>query len=129
LPCRKGPPNGPVGLRVSAMRHGVTGTKLKPVSVESTVNAAEAVLPLPPFSEIIAGAGSMKIGVAVGEGLRTGVEVAAVRTTDADAGLDVPPTAPPQPAKKNIMRDKQISEKVPEARNESWRRIDYLSAI
>lgn len=78
LPCRKGPPNGPAGLRVSAMRHGVTGTKLKPVSVESTVNGAEAVLPVPPFSDIIAGVRSTEAGVALGEGLGTGVEVAAV---------------------------------------------------
>ena len=52
LPCRKGPPNGPAGLRVSAMRQGVIGTKLKPVSVGSTVNVAEAVLPVPPFREV-----------------------------------------------------------------------------
>lgn len=78
LPCRNGPPNGPAGLRVSAMRHGVTGTKLKPVSVESTVNAAEAVLPEPPFTDIIAGVGSMEAGIAVGKGLGTGVEVVAV---------------------------------------------------
>lgn len=53
-PWRNGPPNGPAGLRVSAMRHGVTGTKLKPVSVGSAVNVAEAVLPVPPFADVTA---------------------------------------------------------------------------
>lgn len=69
------------------------------------------------------------IGVAVCEGLGTGVEIAAVRTTDADVGRGVTPTAPPQPAKENTMRDKQINERIPEVRSESWRRIEYLSAI
>lgn len=54
LPWRKGPPKGPARLRVSAMRHGVTGTKLRPVSVGSTVNVAEAVLPVPPFADVTA---------------------------------------------------------------------------
>lgn len=54
LPCTNGPPNGPAGLRVSAMRQGVTGTKLKPVSVGSTVSVAEAVLPVPPFADVTA---------------------------------------------------------------------------
>lgn len=44
------------------------------------------------------------------------------------AGLTVS-LVPPQPAKENTIRDKQISEKNPVAQNESWRRIDYLSAI
>src|ERR1051325_7584337 len=29
-PLKNGPPNGPFGFLVSAMRHGVTGTKLSP---------------------------------------------------------------------------------------------------
>jgi hypothetical protein len=65
------------------------------------------------------------IGVAVGEGLGTGVEIAAARTTDAEVGRGGTPTAPPQPAKENTMRDKQISERVPEVQIDSWRRIDY----
>ena len=75
------------------------------------------------------GVRSTEAAVAVGEELETGIEAAALWTRDADAGLDVPPTTPPQPAKENTMRDKQISKKIPEARSESWRRIDYLSAI
>jgi hypothetical protein len=71
----------------------------------------------------------MEAGAAVGEGPEIGVEAAALWTRSVDVGLDVPPTTPPQPAKKNTMRDKQINEKIPEARSESWRRIDYLSAI
>jgi len=78
LPCRNGPPNGPAGLRVSAIRQGVTGTKLKPVSEGSTANAADGVLPVSPFTDIIAGIGSMETGIALGEGMGSGVEVAAV---------------------------------------------------
>jgi hypothetical protein len=127
LPCRKGPPKGPVGLRVSAMRQGVTGTKLKPVSVAPPINDAEAALCLPTFSAVIASAALVGAAVAVGEGLGTGVWVAEATCKDVDVGLGVPPTTPPQPAKENTMRDKQMSERVPEAQNESWRRIDYLS--
>jgi len=75
-----------------------------------------------------AGVTAMEADVAVGEGLEIGVEFA-VRTRDVDVGLAVPPTTPPHPMKENTIRGKQISERVPEAQNESWRRIDYLSAI
>ena len=74
------------------------------------------------------GVRSTEAAVAVGEELETGIEAAALWTRDADAGLDVPPTTPPQPAKENTMRDKQISERVPESKKEYWRRIDYPSA-
>jgi hypothetical protein len=109
-PCRKGPPNGPAGLRVSAIRHGVTGTKLKPVS------------------GVIADDAPIGSGAAVCEGPGTGVEVAKGRGNDVDVSLAVP-AAPPHPAKEKTMRDKQINEGIPEARNGDWRRIDYLSAI
>jgi hypothetical protein len=127
-PCRKGPPNGPAGLRVSATRQGVTGTKLKPVSAEFPTNVAEAVLSAPPFREVIAGAAPEGAGVAVDEGLGTGVRVAEGWIKDVGMGLDVPPM-PPHPAKENTMRDKQINEEIPKTQNERWRRIDYLSAI
>lgn len=128
LPWRKGPPNGPAGLRVSAMRHGVAGTKLKPVSDEAPIKAEEAV-PVPSFSDAIANAGPVEAGVAAGEGVGTGVEIAEERGRDVDVGLVSPPLLPPQPANENTIRDKQISERIPEAQDESWRRIDYLSAI
>jgi len=76
-----------------------------------------------------AGAGSTETDFPIDEALETGAEAAALWTRSVDVGLDVPPTTPPQPAKKNTMRDKQISEGIPEVRSESWRRIDYLSAI
>jgi hypothetical protein len=126
LPWRKGPPNGPAGLRVSAMRHGVAGTKLKPVSDALPMNAAEGVLPVPSFSDAIAGIWLVETGVAVGAGLGAGICVAEATGTEVD--LDVA-GAPPQPAKENKIRDKQMSERIPEAQDESWRRIDYLSAI
>ena len=109
------------------MRHGITGTKLKPVGVGFAVNVPEAVLPSPSFREATTGAGSAGAGVAVGEGLGTVVKVAEVR--DAIVDLGVPPATPPQPAKENTMRDKQINERIPETQDESWRRIGYLSAI
>jgi hypothetical protein len=111
------------------MRQGVTGTKLKPVNVASTISVAEAVLPVPPFSDVTADAGPAGAGVAVGEGLGTGVRVAEDEDRDVAVGLGVPTRPPPQPAKENTTRDKQINERGPEAQNESWRRIDYLSAI
>lgn len=130
LPCRKGAPKGPDGLRVSAMRQGVTGTKLRPVSVAPAISIAEAVLSAPSFIDVIVGAKPAGTGVAVGEGLATGVEAAENRDADWEvgAGLGVSPT-PPQPAKENAIKDKQISERIPGNQNESWRRIDYLSAI
>lgn len=42
---RNGPPNGPFGLRVSATRHGVTGTKLKPAEVPVPDKATDCGLP------------------------------------------------------------------------------------
>jgi hypothetical protein len=94
------------------MRHGVTGTKLKPIG------------------DVIAGAAPMGAGVAICEGLETGVAVAKGRGKDVGVSLGVPaPLPPPHPAKENTMRDKQINEKIPETQNEGWRRIDYLSAI
>jgi hypothetical protein len=92
------------------------------------MNAAEAVFSAPPSREVIAGAASEGAGVAVGEGLGTGARVAEGRVRDVGMGLVVPPT-PPQPAKENTMRDKQINEEIPKTQNERWRRIDYLSAI
>jgi hypothetical protein len=127
LPWRKGPPNGPAGLRVSAMRHGVTGTKLKPVSAASPINGAKALLPMPRFSDMAACVRSVDAGVAVGEGLGTVVAVATGSARDVATSLEVPTPPPPQPAKDNTMRDKQISERIPENQNEGWRRIDYLS--
>jgi hypothetical protein len=70
-----------------------------------------------------AGGGAMETGVAVSEGLGTGVGLAAVRGRSVDVGLAVP-TTPPQPATESTMRDKQIDERIPETQNESWRRID-----
>ena len=128
LPWRNGPPNAPDGLRVSAMRQGVTGTKLKPVSAASPINGAKAVLPMPRFIDMATGVRTLETGVAVGEGLVTGVGLAKARGRSVDVGLAVP-TAPPQPATENTMRDKQIDERIPENQNESWRRIDYLLAI
>jgi len=128
LPCRKGPPNGPAALRVSAMRQGVTGTKRKPVSAASPIRVMDSVLPVPPFKEVIAGAGPVESGVVVGKGVGAGVELAEDSSGDVDVCL-ISPTLPPHPAKENTMRDKQISERFPESQNESWRRIDYLSAI
>jgi hypothetical protein len=60
--------------------------------------------------------------------LGTVVAVAEGRDRDEEAGLGVPRLPPPQPAKENTMRDKQISERVPESKKEYWRRIDYPSA-
>jgi hypothetical protein len=116
------------GLRVSATRQGVTGTKLKPVSAEFPMNVAEAVFSAPSSREVIVGAAPEGAGVAVDEGLGTGVRVAEGWIKDVGMGLDVPPM-PPHPAKENTMRDKQINEEIPKTQNERWRRIDYLSAI
>ena len=124
-PRREGPPNGPVGLRVSAMRQGVTGTKLKPASVASPISVAEAVLPMPPFTDLPACAGLVGPGVRVGEGLGTRVEVAENRDWDLGVGSGVP-TPPPQPTKEDTTRDKQINERVPWTQKVGWRRIDYL---
>src|SRR5207248_3258883 len=51
LPANAGPPNAPVGLRVSAMRHGPTGTKRRPgpaglvcVSAGNSVTDSDALL-------------------------------------------------------------------------------------
>jgi hypothetical protein len=129
LPWRKGPPNGPAALRVSAIRQGVTGTKLKPVGVVLMIDLAEAVLPVPPFTKVTAGAAPMGTGVAVGEGLGTEVKAAEGRDRGAGMGLGVPKPPPPQPTKENAIRDKQMNARQPEAQNESWRRIVYLSAI
>src|SRR5882757_4292169 len=48
-PLRNGPPKGPVALRVSAMRHGATGTKRRP---DTTVTEAFDVMPVPPAIEV-----------------------------------------------------------------------------
>jgi hypothetical protein len=128
-PCRKGAPNGPAGLRVSAMRQGVTGTKLKPVIVDCPMNPAEAVFPASKFSGVITGAEPVGAGVAVGEGLGTVLAVAKGRARDVAVGLGVPTLPPPQPAKEKTMRDKQINETFPETKKECWRRIDFPSEI
>jgi hypothetical protein len=67
-------------------------------------------------------------GIAVGEGLGTVLAVATGSARDVGTNLEVPTPPPPQPAKDNTMRDKQVSERIPENQNEGWRRIDYLSA-
>src|SRR6476646_4133864 len=107
------------------MRQGVTGTKLKPVSDVAPINAAEAVFSVPSFSDAIAGAWLGGAGIAVSAGLGAELWVAETTGRDADAGLNVP-AAPPQPAKENTMRDKQISERIPGTQNDRWRRIGYL---
>jgi hypothetical protein len=76
----------------------------------------------------VAAAGPAGAGVAVGEGLETGVEDAEGRARDVCVSQSVPPP-PPQPAKENTMRDKQINERIPETQDQGWRRINYLSAI
>lgn len=43
--ARNGPPNGPFGFRVSATRHGATGTKLKPAEVPVPDKATDCGLP------------------------------------------------------------------------------------
>jgi class 3 adenylate cyclase len=128
LPWRKGPPNGPAGFRVSAMRHGVTGTKLKPVCGPLPINAAEAVLSAASLKDARAADWLDAVGVAVevGTGLDSGTCVAEATGTDVDLNVA---GVPPQPAKENKTRDKQMSERIPEAQDESWRRIDYPSAI
>jgi hypothetical protein len=126
-PCRNGPPNGPAGLRVSAMRQGVTGTKLKPVIADSPMNAAEAAFSVPLLRAGVAGTSPEKAGIALGEALGTGAGAAEDWARDADVGVDVPLT-PPHPAKENTIRDKQINARVPETKKEWWRRIDYPSA-
>src|SRR5258708_14851243 len=40
---RNGPPNGPLALRVSATRHGVTGTKRRPAVGTTTLKVAVTV--------------------------------------------------------------------------------------
>src|SRR3954447_8052408 len=67
LPCRNGPPNGPAGLRVSAMRQGVTGTKLSPVSVPLGMNAEAAGLCASAPGDVVRNAGTMESGTGVGE--------------------------------------------------------------
>ena len=90
------------------------------------MNAAEAVLSVPSFSDAMAGAWLAGAGVAVDAGLGAGISVA--EATGRDVDLNVA-GSPPQPAKENKTRDKQMSERIPEAQDESWRRIDYPSAI
>jgi hypothetical protein len=128
-PCRKGPPNGPAGLRVSAMRQGVTGTKLKPEIVACPMNAAEAVFPASKFSGVIAGTKPVGAGVEVGEAMETLLSVATGRARDVAMGLDVPILPPPQPAKEKTMRDKQMNERFPETKKECRRRMDFPSEV
>jgi hypothetical protein len=128
-PCRKGPPNGPAGLRVSAMRQGVTGTKLKPEIVACPMNAVEAVLPASKFSGVIADAEPMAAGVEVGEAMETLLSVAIGKARDVAMGLGVPILPPPQPAKEKTMRDKQMNERFPEMKKECRRRMEFPSEV
>jgi hypothetical protein len=107
------------------MRQGVTGTKLKPGSEAAPIKAAEDVFSVPSFSDAIADAWPGGAGIAADTGLGAELWVAEVTGRDADAGLNVP-AAPPQPAKENTMRDKQIRERIPGTQNDRWRRIGYL---
>ena len=110
------------------MRHGVTGTKLKPVSAACPINAADSVLPASLFTGVITDTAPVRGGAEDGEVLGTVVAVAKGRDRDVEAGLGVPRLPPPHPAKESTIRDKQINERVPESKKECWRRIDSPSA-
>ena len=115
-------------MRVSAMRHGVTGTKLRPVSADCAINAAEAVPSASSFKGVTTGTAPVRGAAEDGELLGTVVAVAEGRDRDVEAGLGVPRLPPPHPAKESTIRDKQINARVPESKKECWRRIDYPSA-
>jgi len=110
------------------MRHGVTGTKLKPGSAACPINAAEAVPSASLFTGVITGTAPVRGCAEDVEVLGTVVAVAEGRDSDVEAGLAVPRLPPPHPANENTIRDKQINARVPETKKECWRRIDYLSA-
>jgi hypothetical protein len=60
--ARAGPPNAPFALRVSATRHGVTGTKRKAGGAD-TVIATEAGLTIPVNALVVSVTVALIIGV------------------------------------------------------------------
>ena len=92
------------------------------------MNAAEVVLSAASLKDARAADWLDAVGVAVTVGTGLGAGTCVAEAAGIDAGLNVA-GAPPQPAKENKTRDKQMSKRIPEAQDESWRRIDYLSAI